>query len=874
MPFFLLWASRARAGPTFKARIMARKSKFAPLQSDPSPLLRLAEGSLRLANAIREQQTKPPPGESENATPAQSAALPASTPPGDSAHEGNGRNGSDKNRVRPDAPRLAGLLPFDAAAALNDLHLGLDNLADVLGDLPFQPKWPNRIVRYSSLPPANLERMLAGLDGFRIELFDPKPQLKVGHIPDGKQTIEWTPDLAHGYRCSSLDAPEQGLDVDDCVFFEIPEGTGAGLLLGCSVAVFLREIEKARADPGGFQEWRDDQIGRWRKVWQHAERFELRMHGGHIQELDAPVWATENLNEVYQRFANLRAKCGGFNSTPPQWAVEKDSVAPVDLKTVRELDGLLWGPGSDCALYRSVTCGTFTADGSALLMAEPFLLPNLLTIDDPCLVWSATVKEPPLPPSCDYQLIRTETDEFGDLTSWKCAKCGHTFSSRYLAPARGNEWIYRACGCSNQWDTWKAAKHAADGEPAATPKPDAAPASTSPPKPAAPAENPPTDGARANVSISSESPAFFPMMFSRSFQTRPVIFQRGKVLEMLAEGASENDLRAAVGKLEAMIFVGDPQEWAAIGWKMPRNLTQLRQYMIEAGCSVEYITSGDFTPYEICRLLLVKLATVKPSPRPAGPFKQLCEPEVYITGADELVEAMAAARKPAAPPANPAAGPAAGPAATATTEAPPASTTATDGEPSATPKPAAPAASTPPAVGDARATPEPAAPAGSTPLDSGTVQIHLMLPPEKAADVLLYARGELEALPEFEALAGSTPPAAGDLAAAPKPAAPAESTPPDSEAVEKTNGGKGNRKRQSFLNVIVEKYLEAQGELPDKSREAWLKRAKKNLAHRFPYDDRLKKWFEQRIEKQFESLDNALDYRRRNQADQKPNGTA
>lgn len=574
MPFFLLWASRARAGPTFKARIMARKSKFAPLQSDPSPLLRLAEGSLRLANAIREQQTKPPPGESENATPAQSAALPASTPPGDSAHEGNGRNGSDKNRVRPDAPRLAGLLPFDAAAALNDLHLGLDNLADVLGDLPFQPKWPNRIVRYSSLPPANLERMLAGLDGFRIELFDPKPQLKVGHIPDGKQTIEWTPDLAHGYRCSSLDAPEQGLDVDDCVFFEIPEGTGAGLLLGCSVAVFLREIEEARADPGGFQEWRDDQIGRWRKVWQHAERFELRMHGGHIQELDAPVWATENLNEVYQRFANLRAKCGGFNSTPPQWAVEKDSVAPVDLKTVRELDGLLWGPGSDCALYRSVTWGTFTADGSALLTAEPFLLPNHLTIDDPCLVWSATVKEPPLPPSCDYQLIRTETDEFGDLTSWKCAKCGHTFSSRYLAPARGNEWIYRACGCSNQWDTWKAAKHAADGEPAAAPKP------------------------------------------------------------------------------------------------------------------------------------------------------------------------------------------------------------------------AAPPASTPPAVGDARATPEPAAPAGSTPLDSGTVQIHLTLPPEKAADVLLYARGELEALPEFEALDGSTPPAAGDLVAAPKPAAPAESTPPDSEAVKKANGRK------------------------------------------------------------------------------------
>lgn len=408
------------------------------------------------------------------------AAPPGSTPPADGAHEGNGRNGSDKNRVRPDAPRLAGLLPFDAAAALNDLHLGLDNLADVLGDLPFQPKWPNRIVRYSSLPPADLEKMLAGLDGFRIELFDPKPQLKVGHIPDGKQTIEWTPDLAHGYRCSSLDAPEQGLDVDDCVFFEIPEATGAGLLLGCSVAVFLREIEKARADPGGFQEWRDDQIGRWRNVWQHAERFELRMHGGHIQELDAPVWATENLNEVYQRFANLRAKCAGFNSTPPQWAVEKDSVAPVDLKTVQELDRLLWGPGSDCALYRSVTCGTFTADGSALLMAEPFLLPNHLTITDACLVWSAIVKEPPLPPSCDYQLIGTETDEFGDLTSWKCATCGHTFSSRYLAPARANKWIYRACGCSNQWDAWKAAKLAADGEPAATPKPEA-PAESTPP---------------------------------------------------------------------------------------------------------------------------------------------------------------------------------------------------------------------------------------------------------------------------------------------------------------------------------------------------------------------------------------------------------
>lgn len=102
---------------------MTRKSTYAPLSSDPSPLFKTAENFLRLGNAYRERL-------------AQTTSPPASTTPANGADQANGRNGSERNSLRPDAPRLAVL---DFVNAICRYKYALLHDTDETGCAPWVP---------------------------------------------------------------------------------------------------------------------------------------------------------------------------------------------------------------------------------------------------------------------------------------------------------------------------------------------------------------------------------------------------------------------------------------------------------------------------------------------------------------------------------------------------------------------------------------------------------------------------------------------------------------------------------------------------------------------------------------------------------------
>lgn len=132
------------------------------------------------------------------------------------------------------------------------------------------------------------------------------------------------------------------------------------------------------------------------------------------------------------------------------------------------------------------------------------------------------------------------------------------------------------------------------------------------------------------VRIPGNSPAFIPMGVAlHCYPTKPVLRQAKIVADLFEQAPiSENDLFQAVSALKHMIWLGTPEEWRqTVGREIPANLTQLRELMVESGCSIEFIEGNNFTPFDIGRMLLVKLRGIKPPPTPKGKFARMIEAE-------------------------------------------------------------------------------------------------------------------------------------------------------------------------------------------------------------------------------------------------------